>query len=58
MIPHYYDSMMKKLREIGRTVINITYHPIFENYEEFVNMTEDEGQGMQSNISHYILHGN
>ena len=49
---------MKKLREIGRTVINITYHPIFENYEEFENMTEDEGQGMQSNISHYILHGN
>ena len=50
--------MVKRLMDIGKTVLNITYHPILENYEDFENVIEDEGQGKQSNLSFYLLDGN
>ena len=43
---------------IGKTALNITYHPIIENYEEFENVIEDDGQGKESNISFYFPEGN
>ena len=50
--------MVKRLMDIGKTVLNISYHPILENYEDFEHVLEDEGQGKESNLSFYLLNGN
>ena len=52
-----YGSMVDKLMNIGKTVLNITYHPLLDNFEEFENVIEDEGQGRQSNLTYYIMEG-
>ena len=49
--------MVDKLMNIGKTVLNITYHPLLDNFEEFANVIEDEGQGRQSNLTYYIMEG-
>ena len=49
--------MVDKLMNIGKTVLNITYHPLLDNFEEFENVIEDEGQGRQSNLTYYIMEG-
>ena len=43
---------------MGKTALNITYHPVMGNYEEFGNVIENNGQGKEANISPYFNDGN
>ena len=42
----------------GKTLFNITYHPVIENYKRYENISKNNEEDLSSGLSYYFLQGN
>ena len=53
----YTSSLVDALFDIGKSVLNITYHPLLDIYKQYQNISKDDGQGLRSNLTFYFPQG-
>ena len=53
----YTSSLVDALFDIGKSVLNITYHPMLDIYKQYQNISKDDGQGLRSNLTFYFAQG-
>ena len=53
----YNSSLVDAWINIGKSVLNITYHPMMDIYKQYQNISKDDGQGLRSNLTLYFPQG-
>ena len=53
----FNSSLVDAWINIGKSVLNITYHPMLDIYKQYQNISKDDGQGLRSNLTFYFPQG-
>ena len=53
----YISSLVDAWLNIGKSVLNITYHPMLDIFKQYQNISKDDGQGLRSNLTFYFAQG-